>query len=296
MYARMQSLGRFLGGFVLLATACGASTTNEKTNPPDASAGDVVTQSIPDASPDVALAVDAAKPKVDADGDGLDDADESAWADEYFPFYAIDPNDGCKTHGVLYRVSPHPADATKLAIVYDMLYDADCGASGHDGDDEVFSVLADPKKKGVSGILAVRAISHQGTPCEHDTTCGVCQGMSACGTSQRNGVAYPVVYASKDKHGNYADKSTCDTSFICDFGGCGLPSVADAPPFVNAGEPGKPLVSNLTTQGFITTTNGWTHQELFDFDPWKPGTFGGAGDVSQDLVDTSFVIAPTGCP
>ena len=291
----MQFSGRFLGPFVIVATACSGGPKEQPT--PDASANDAAIVITPDASTnDVVVTNEAAPTKVDIDGDGLDDADESAWAEEYFPFYAIHPSDGCKTHGVVYRLSPHPADATKLSITYDVLYDADCGANGHDGDDEVFSVLVDPKKPGVSGILAVRAISHQGTPCEHDTTCGVCQGMSACGTAQRNGSAYPVVYASKDKHGNYADKPTCDTSFICDFGGCGLPSTADASPLVNAGEAGKPLVSNLTTQGFITTTNGWTHQELFDFDPWKPGNFGGAGDVSKDLVDPAFVIAPTGCP
>jgi hypothetical protein len=284
---------RFSGVFVLL-TACGAGGAD--TGTPDAdTTKDAAPTSASDAS-DATAPIEAGPAKTDLDGDGLDDAAESAWANEYFPFYAIHPSDGCKTHGVLYRLSPHPADSSKLVIVYDVLYDADCGANGHDGDDEVFAVLADPSRKGKDGILAVRAISHQNTPCEHDTTCGVCQGMTACGTAQRNGAAYPVVYASKDKHGNYADKPTCDTSLICDFGGCGLPSSADAPPLVNAGEPGKPLVTNLTTQGFVTQTNGWTHAELFDFDPWKAGNFGGAGDVSKDLVDPAFVIAPTGCP
>jgi len=59
---------------------------------------------------------------------------------------------------------------------------------------------------------------------------------------------------------------------------------------------GHPLVHDLTTQGFVTAQNGWTKSELLDFDPWKAGTFGGAGDVSKDLVDTSFVIDTTGCP
>ena len=58
---------------------------------------------------------------------------------------------------------------------------------------------------------------------------------------------------------------------------------------VNAGEPGAHLVSNLTTQGFITAANGWTEEELFDFDPWAPGDFGSAGDVSDDLVDLEFL-------
>ena len=283
---------RFCVLFVVFAMGCGASA-NETA--PDAGPKDSAAATPEASTPDAAAPNEAAATKVDVDGDGLDDADERNWADEYFPFYAIHPSDACTTHGVVYRLSPHPADASKITITYDVLYDADCGANGHAGDDEVFSVLADPSKHGKDGILAVRAISHQGTPCEHDTTCGVCQGMTACGTAKRNGTDYPVVYASKDKHGNYADKPTCDGSFICDFGGCGLPSTADAPPLVNAGELGKPLVSNLTTQGFVTTTNGWTNQALFDFDPWKVGNFGGAGDVSKDLVDPAFVIAPANC-
>lgn len=33
-----------------------------------------------------------------------------------------------------------------------------------------------------------------------------------------------------------------------------------------------------------------------NFDPWKAGDFGNAGDVSNDLVDPAFVIDPTTCP
>ena len=233
---------------------------------------------------------------IDLDGDGLDDAKEQAWAEQYYPFYAIHPSDGCKTHCVLYRLSPHPKNAGRITIWYDVLYDADCGSAGHAGDDEAFGVVADPARTGASGILAVRAISHQGTPCEHVSTCGQCTGMSKCGTGLRNGTQYPIVYASKDKHGSYADKAACDGSFLCDFGGCGLQAPADAPPLVNAGEPGKPLMSDLTTQGFVTVQNGWKNMQLFHFDPWKPGKFGGAGDVSNDLVDPAFVIDSSMCP
>ncbi len=239
-------------------------------------------------SPDTAL--------VDLDGDGLDDARELAWASDYFPFLSIHPSDGCKVHGVLFRLSPHPMKPSLLALWYDVLYDADCGTAGHDGDDEVFGVLADPTRAGAAGILAIRAISHQGTPCQQITDCGTCNGMKVCTTAPRDGAMYPVVFPSKDKHGNYAVKATCDASFLCDFGGCALAPMADAPVLVNAGEPGKPLVSDLTTQGFITVANGWTHMELFHFNPWMPGNFGGAGDVSKDLVDSSFVIDPSGCP
>jgi hypothetical protein len=231
----------------------------------------------------------------DLDLDGLADADEAAWANAYLPYVSIHPSDGCATHGIAYRVAPHPSEKGRIMIWYDMLYDADCGAMGHVGDDEMFGVVIDPAKPAPGGILAERAISHQGTPCEHVSTCGRCAGMTGCTTATRLGKDYPTIFPSKDKHGNYVSTSACSASFFCDFGGCTLSSAADAPAMVNAGEPGHPLVHDLTTEGFVTTANGWKNAELMHFDPWKPGDFGGAGDVSKDLVDPSFVVDTTAC-
>jgi hypothetical protein len=245
---------------------------------------------------DSTASADAAMPFNDVDQDGIDDAVEDSWASDYFPYLSIHPSDGCPTHGLLVRVSPHPTEKGRVMIWYDVLYNDDCGANGHVGDDEVFGVVIDPTKPAPGGILAERAISHQGTLCEQTTTCGQCTGMTACATATRNGKAYPLMFPSKDKHGNYADQGTCNASIICDFGGCALSAAADAPPFVNAGEPGHPRVTDLTAQGFVTTANGWTHPELMGFNPWTPGTFGGAGDVSMDLVDQSYVVDTTACP
>jgi hypothetical protein len=272
-------------------TTGGDASTNDASSMTFDGGGD-----LPDASTPGDDAGDDAASAADRDHDGIADAQEAAWADAYFPYYSIHPSDGCKTHGVLFRMMPHPQEMGRIVVIYDVLYDADCGASGHDGDDEQFAIVFDPKRAAPEGILAVRAISHQDTPCEHDTTCGQCSGMSACGTAMRSGKAYPAVYPSKDKHGTYADMATCSGSFICDFGGCALSAAPDAPSFVNAGEPAYPLVHDLTANGFITTANGWTHMELFGFDPWKAGNFGGAGDVSKDLVDVRFVVDTTGCP
>jgi hypothetical protein len=232
----------------------------------------------------------------DSDGDGLPDALEKKIATDYLPFLSIHPNDSCKTHGLLYRVSPHPKEPKRVMMWVDVLYDQDCGANGHPGDDEEFGVVVDPSKPAPAGILAVRGISHQGTPCEHVSTCGTCTGMTACTTAQRAGLAYPVVYPSENKHGNYVDKDFCDVNIICDFGGCGLATAPDNAPAVNAGEPTHPLVHDLTTQGFITTANGWKQTDLMNYDPWKPGIFGGAGDISKDLVDNSYVVDTTACP
>ena len=60
------------------------------------------------------------------------------------------------------------------------------------------------------------------------------------------------------------------------------------------GEPGKPLIENLTTQGFINAANGWTEAQLMNVDPWAAGDFGEAGSIAGDLVDPLFV--PAVCP
>src|SRR5689334_2617902 len=63
----------------------------------------------------------------DADNDGLDDAQELAWAQQYLPYLSVAPDDGCPVSGIVVRVSPHPAGGGLIQIRYDVLYDADCG-------------------------------------------------------------------------------------------------------------------------------------------------------------------------
>src|SRR4051812_22779722 len=47
----------------------------------------------------------------DQDQDGLDDAQELAWAQQYLPYISMSPQDECPTAGIAVRVSPHPAGA-----------------------------------------------------------------------------------------------------------------------------------------------------------------------------------------
>jgi hypothetical protein len=227
----------------------------------------------------------------DDDGDGLDDAYELQIAIDYMPYLSLDPNDGCSLDGMLVRVRPHPADATKILIVYDHLLEHDCGLNGHIGDDEVFGVAIDPKMPTPAGILAISAVSHQGTPCERDTKCATCSGDSR-GACDRATDGYPVVYSSKAKHGNYATLASCSPLATC-FDSCTLAAQPTRPPVVNAGEPAHHLVDDLTTQGFITAANGWTESTLMHFDPWTPtADFGGAGNIASDLQDPAFEAAP----
>src|SRR5690242_19881289 len=64
---------------------------------------------------------------VDQDGDGLDDAYEAMIAAKYLPYLSVDPADGCPLGGIVYRVHPHPANAALIHVVYDFLYQKDCG-------------------------------------------------------------------------------------------------------------------------------------------------------------------------
>jgi hypothetical protein len=233
---------------------------------------------------------------VDADADSLDDALELSIAQNYFPYYSLAPDDACPLHGVVFRAIPHPEDATKIAIWYVVLFERDCGANGHVGDNEGIGAVIDPALPAPDGILALRAISHQATLCEKVSNCGKLANCDACAFADKNGKSFPVAFPSVNKHGNYVDEGTCDLNFVCDFGGCTLNPVPSNPPFVNAGEPGKPLTNDLSANGgFIDATHGWVEQSLYGYDPWGGQEFGSAGVVSDDLVDSAFLIPLSGC-
>ncbi|HEV8324353.1 MAG TPA: hypothetical protein VG389_22235 [Myxococcota bacterium] len=247
------------------------------------------------AASDAAGGTDATAALVDLDGDGLDDAVEQMLAESYLPFMSLSPMDGCPTMGIVFRLTPHALDATKVHVIYDVLYDEDCGAGGHVGDDEVFAATIDPAVPAPAGILALRAISHQGTPCEAVTDCGCAAGgLTACETQSWMGASWPVVYASRDKHGSYVFEGTCDGAcFFTNY--CDLAPTPAVPLLVNAGEPGAPLTNDLTAAGLVTTANGWMNAALFDYDPWGAVDFGGAGSVAGDLVDPAFDTPVPGC-
>jgi hypothetical protein len=268
---------------VAFVAACGKSA--QPAIPDSAGSGIDAPQT---SSPDAPAAI------VDLDGDGLDDAFETQIATDYMPYLSVASNDGCTLDGMVVRVRPHPADATKILIVYDHLFEHDCGLGGHVGDDEVFGVAIDPARPAPTGILAVRAVSHQATPCERDSQCSTCSGDSraACDRTADGGAMWPVVYSSKDKHGTYATMGQCSLIGTC-FDQCSLNTARARPSVINVGEPAHHLVSDLTTQGFITAANGWTEATLMNFDPWNPTQdFGGAGNIASDLVDAAFEAAP----
>ncbi len=264
--------------------------------PPDASTTDTGPSTADASTSDTGPIADAGTsttPRVDLDQDGLDDADEDRWARAYLPFLAVDPNDRCPRQAIVYRLRPHPQRADRLLLVVVNLFETDCGAAGHPGDDEVFSLTIDPARPAPDGILALRAIAHQSTACEEVSDCGTCPGLTACELRPRGGLPFPTVYFSTGKHGAYVSEAACDRScFFTNF--CTPPAVGVEPPMINAGEPGAPLVRDLTAAGLITAAAGWTEAGLMGFDPWGGLDFGGAGDVTDDLTDEAFVTPA--CP
>ncbi len=257
----------------------------------DGAAGAVDATAGTDAA-DGAPAADAIFQIVDDDGDGLDDTWEQATATAYLPFLSVDPTDACPLGGIVYRLRPHPADPALILILYDHLFQNDCGLNGHIGDNEAFGVTVNPALPPPEGIVAMKVISHQGTPCQRITECGRCPGLDACETQTIDSTPWPVVYSSKDKHGGYVAESSCDVGFCLDS--CVKAATPDGPPLVNAGEPAAHLTENLTAAGLIIAANGWTEMQLFDHDPWGPADFGSAGSVAGDLVDAAF--DPAACP
>jgi len=268
--------------FAVLLAGCAASG-HSSTSAPDAAG----------TSDDAAVDTPPPTPQ-DRDADGLDDAYEQQLAADYLPYLSLDSSDGCPLDGIVARVRKHPADPTKVLIVYTHLFQRDCGLAGHVGDDEAFGVAIDPNVPAPAGILAIKTASHQGTPCERDSECATCAGDSRprCDTANDAGKAWPVLFASKDKHGQYATKSSCSAFGTC-FDQCSLNSQRARPPIIDVGEPAYPFTHNLTADAFITPANGWTEPALMNFDPWTTAhDFGGAGNIASDLQDAAFEPAP----
>lgn len=230
--------------------------------------------------------------EVDRDLDGVGDLLEDTAARVYLPFLSGHPDDACPLSGIVFRARPHPDDARLLHVTYSRLYERDCGLSSHVGDNEAFGATIDPSAPPPLGLVALRAVSHQGTPCERTTTCGSCPGLGAC-TAAPDG--RPALFSSRDKHGGAVDIAAGCGLLSC-FDSCEMSEVSDEPPLLNVGEPDAPLVSDLTDAGFIHAGEGWTNAAVFHHDPWGDAAFGGAGVVAGDLVDDAFVtpacIAP----
>jgi hypothetical protein len=227
---------------------------------------------------------------VDVDGDDLDDALEKEVAELNFPKLLLADGEECGTpHGVVYRVRRHPDDPRRLAVTYVVLYAADCGElNGHTGDAETFAITVDlDAEPGASATVSVAAWAHAGTICGSTSSCTTEAATAACGEpAARSSPPEIVIYASRNKHAEYLSTDTCADN--C-FDECSAHGTRIFGPLLNVGEPGHPLVSDLTTQGFVQAADGWP-AELLDFDPWGTAEFAGGGRIDTPLDR----VAPAG--
>lgn len=221
----------------------------------------------------------------DDDHDGVPDAVEAAAARAYLPFLSTHPDDACPLSGIVYRARPHPEDAALLHVVYSRLYQQDCGLGGHVGDNEAFGATIDVTRAPPAGLVALRAVSHQGTLCERTTDCGTCEGLNPCSAAPDG---RPVLFASKDKHAGAVDLGAGCGLLSC-FDSCELSDESSELALLNVGEPDAPLVRDLTAEGFVREEEGWSDAAVLHYDPWSDADFGTAGVVAGDLIDDAFL-------
>lgn len=226
----------------------------------------------------------------DQDGDGIDDDLEREVAELNFPRVLMAVGETCGApHGVVYRVRRHPALPQRLAITYIVLYANDCGAlNGHVGDAESFAITVDlDTQPGSPATVGVEAWAHAGTTCASTSSCQTGAATSECGAPPGGAVSSDVViYASREKHASYLSLDTCDDNCL-DECSAGERIIG---PLLNVGEPGQPLVTDLTAQGFVQKADGWA-DELLHFNPWGTAEFSGGGRLDKPLSD---LAAPPG--
>jgi hypothetical protein len=226
----------------------------------------------------------------DQDGDGLDDDFEREIAELNFPKVVLSSGESCAApHGVIYRARRHPLNPKRAAILYTVLYARDCGQSnGHVGDAESFGITVDlDAQPGSPATVGVQVWPHVNTACSAPSSCETAPGTNQCAEGgSATTLANVVIYVSRDNHANYLSQSTCDDT-CSDVCGNGDRIVG---PLVNVGEPDHPLVTDLTMQGFVDGTDGWS-DELLHFNPWSTATFSSGGRLDQALTN---LAAPPG--
>jgi hypothetical protein len=226
----------------------------------------------------------------DQDGDGIDDDLEREVAEQNFPRVLMAVDETCGSpHGVIYRVRRHPAQPSRFAITYTVLYANDCGPlNGHLGDAESFAITVDPNAApGSPATVGVEAWAHAGTTCASTSSCATAAATSECGDQSSGAVSSEIViYASREKHASYLSTDTCDSNCL-DSCSAGTRIIG---PLLNVGEPGQPMVTDLTTQGFVQSADGWAN-ELLHFNPWGTTEFSGGGRLDQPLTN---LLAPPG--
>jgi hypothetical protein len=225
----------------------------------------------------------------DADGDGLDDDLEREIAELNFPTLYLAQGEPCGTpHGVIYRARRHPLNPRRVAVTYIVLYGVDCGSlNGHLGDAESFAITVDlDAQPGAPATVGIEAWAHAGTPCGSTSSCDTRAGTSACAYDEAGAPDGMVVFSSASKHASYLARSTCSDNCL---DSCS-PGERLTGPLLDVGEPDRPMVNDLTDQGFVRAADGWD-AKLLHFNPWSTAEFAGGGRLDQPLENN---LAPPG--
>lgn len=229
---------------------------------------------------DACLAVDATEtPCEDKDGDGLVDAWEALVLEHLRPRVELDEEEAMLTDAkghfaIVARVTPRDAalGAKSTVIAYMMLgYARDygsCGITAHNGDSERVA-LELRVDGGDAFVRKAYTAAHEGAV----TDDGHVYEGAALATDLRyldeaKGPRW-LVFPSANKHATYASIEACEahSSVPCVQEDCGADGVADRSayrvlaPFANAGEPSKPLLTDLASVGF-PGDQAWADQKF----------------------------------
>ena len=219
----------------------------------------------------LALAIsNSPRVRADADGDydGIDDGLEAQLAASFFPTIYYQNSDNCigpdDPRPVLFRAR-HPSvngvlHPEYMLINYVLLYSADCGFNGHQGDNEPFEIFLKWNGSGWQ-FESISATAHWDDTCETWTSSGT-----------------PNLWVGGDKHGTYASSGACGC-----FGGdsCSGPLETLSHALYNVGEPDHHLINYLGN-----LAPGWVNQQVWDDDQFLE-----AGRIRDQLYNDRFFNA-----
>lgn len=218
-------------------------------------------------------------PCEDADGDGLTDAWEDLVLLRLRPFVRLDEaeqlvSDPDFTLGVVGRVTPVGSFVhayMMLGYAYD--YGSCGGITSHNGDSERVALQLAPVQGSAGDVRVQQAYTaaHEGTITDHSMVFSTAElGQLVHETDPAFGEPRWVVFASADKHATYATAAICEgiaPGVPCTDEDCSPDNVADPAPFtrlfpyLNAGEPTMPMVTDLSVIGFVGD-DAWADQDF----------------------------------
>jgi hypothetical protein len=234
----------------------------------------------------------------DQDGDGINDAWEDAVLSRMRPHVRLDEaeqlvDDPSFTTGVVGRVAPVGSNIhAYMMLGYQRDFGKCGGISAHNGDSERVALDLEPVDLGDARVVQAYTAAHENTISDHGMVFGGTELAALVHeTDADHGEPRWVVFASVDKHASYGNAEICEgiLPLPCQDEDCHAASVSNPTlytlrmPYVNAGEPDAPLVTDLGPFGF-DGEDAWAEQDFCG----GLGGIGCAAPVRDKLVDDPF--------